>query len=104
MNYRYRDDLFPTEVFRWAYDKLSDELSERNADREYLQILQHAAENMECEVNTVLNMLRLQNNAPRLDEVLRMTRQSLPAPPEMEPLKVSLSEYDQLLEEARVVA
>ena len=104
MNYRYRDDLFPTEVFRWAYDKLSDELSERNADREYLQILQHAAENMECEVNTALNMLRLQNNAPRLDEVLRMTRQSLPAPPEMEPLKVSLSEYDQLLEEARVVA
>lgn len=103
-NYRYRDDLFPAEAFRWAYDELSAELSERNADREYLQILQHAAQNMECEVNAALNELRLQNKPPRLDEVLKMTRRSLPAPPNMEPLAVSLSDYDKLLEEERAIA
>lgn len=103
-NYRYREDLFPTEAFRWAYDELSAELNERNADREYLQILQHAAQNMECEVNVALCMLRAQNKTPRLDEVLRMTRRSLPAAPDMEPLTVSLSDYDRLLEEERAVA
>ena len=103
-NYKYREDLFPTEAFRWAYDELSDELSERNADREYLQILQHAAQNMECEVNVALNMLRSQNNIPRLDAVLKMTRRKLPSAPEMEPLKPCLSEYDKLLETESGVA
>lgn len=103
-NYRYREDLFPTEAFRWAYDELCAELNERNADREYLQILQNAAQNMECEVNAALYMLRAQNKTPRLDEVLKMTRRSLPAPPEMEPLSVSLGDYDELLEEDREVA
>lgn len=103
-NYRYRDDLFPTEAFRWAYDELAMGLNERNADREYLQILQNAAQNMECEVNAALYMLRAQNKTPRLDEVLKMTRRALLAPPEMEPLAVSLSDYDELLAEEREVA
>lgn len=98
-NYRYRDDLFPTEAFSWAYNELSLELNERNADREYLQILQHAAQNMECEVNAALCMLRVENKLPRLDEVLRMTRRSLPMASDMEPLKVSLNKYDELIEE-----
>jgi len=103
-SYKYRDDMFPTVAFRRAYDELCCELSERNADREYLQILQHAAQNMECEVNAALNMLSAQQNVPRLDAVLKMTRRHLPAPPSMEPLQVSLSDYDQLLGAERSVA
>lgn len=99
-NYKYRSDLFPTEAFRWAYDEFCDQFNERNADREYLQILKYAAENMECEVSNALCTLRAQNKTPRLDEVLKMTRRSLPAASKMEPLKVSLSEYDKLIEEA----
>ena len=98
-NYRYHSDLFPTEVFRWAYDRLCDALNERNADREYLQILHHAAHSMECEVGRALNILRMQECIPRLDLVLTATRCCLPAPPEMKPLEVCLSEYDQLLEQ-----
>lgn len=98
-NYRYHSDLFPTEAFRWAYDSLCGALNERNADREYLQILHHAALNQECEVNNTLNILRAKDCIPRLDLVLTATRRYLPAPPEIKPLDVCLSNYDQLLEQ-----
>ncbi len=96
--YRYQRDLFPTEAFRWAYDSLSEALNERNADREYLQILSHASQNMECEVNLALIKLRASNCIPRLDRVILETHRNLPEPPAIEVLDVSLSEYDQLLE------
>jgi hypothetical protein len=97
-DYRYQSDLFPTEAFRWAYDSLSEALNERNADREYLQILSHASQHMECEVNHALIKLRASHCIPRLDSVILETHRNLPAPPEMETLEVCLSEYDQLLE------
>lgn len=97
-NYRYHADLFPTEAFRWAYDSLSESLNERNADREYLQILSHSSQNMECEVNNALINIRLCQCVPRLDSVVAKTRRRLPAPPEMESLEVCLAEYDQLLQ------
>ena len=97
-NYRYHADLFPTEAFRWAYDSLSESLNERNADREYLQILSHSAQNMECEVNKALINIRLCQCVPRLDIVIAKTRRQLSAPPEMASLKVCLAEYDQLLQ------
>jgi hypothetical protein len=103
-NYRYRSDLFPRESFRWAYDALRGEVAEQTADREYLQILHHAAQTMECEVDQALRTLRCQGQVPRLDRVLGATRRRLPAPPPLSPLKVELSEYDQLLEEREVAA
>ncbi len=103
-NYRYYGDLFPTEAFRWAYDSLSETLSERKADMEYLQILSHAAQNMECEVNNALINLRTCQCIPRLDSVITKTRRHLPAPSEMVPLDVCLAEYDQLLEIRKEVA
>ena len=42
-NYRYRDDLFPTSRFRMLYDALVESRGER-ADKEYLKILELAAE------------------------------------------------------------
>jgi hypothetical protein len=69
-NYRYRTDLFPSEVFRWAYDALRNDLSSTAADREYLQILHHGAQTMECEVDRALRELRSKGLPPRLDRVL----------------------------------
>jgi hypothetical protein len=103
-NYRYRSDMFPCESFRWAYDALSDELAGNAADREYLQILHHAAQTMECEVDQALRMMRCKGDVPRLDRVLGATRRSLPVPPELSPLKAELTEYDQLLERKEVAA
>ena len=53
-DYRYREDLFPTGMFRWAYTELSAQLSERVADLEYLRILHEAARTMESQINEAL--------------------------------------------------
>jgi hypothetical protein len=103
-NYRYRCDLFPTEAFRWAYDTLRTVLADHAADLEYLQLLQHAALNMECEVEHALRLLRCQAEVPRLSCVLERTRRCLPAPPELSPLEVTLGTYDELLDGEEEVA
>jgi hypothetical protein len=102
-NYRYHSDLFPTATFRWAYDMLSECLSEHTADREYLQILHHAAQTMECEVDSALSALRFRRQTPRLDRVLAATRRCLPPAPALEPLVVELSEYDELIDQEKEV-
>ncbi len=97
LNYRFREDLFPSEVFRWAYEALCEELEERACEREYLQILKHAATTMECEVEAALRVLRSQGTLPRRDAVLAACPRPVPVLPEQAPLFVELSDYDQLL-------
>jgi hypothetical protein len=101
-NYRFKSALFPTEEFRWAYEELSGALSERMADREYLQILHHAAQTMESKVVTALRQIRELGKIPRLDRVLRLSPPPIPAPPRIPPLRVSFAEYDQLLQRERL--
>jgi len=55
--YRYRDDLFPTTRFRVAYDTLRAAHRENVASREYLLILQLAAQQSEVHVDNVLRRL-----------------------------------------------
>ncbi|NNE35420.1 MAG: IS21 family transposase [Rhodothermales bacterium] len=97
LNYRFREDLFPSEVFRWAYEALCEGLEERACEREYLQILKHAATTMECEVEAALRVLRSQGTLPRRDAVLAACPRPVPVLPEQAPLFVELSDYDQLL-------
>jgi len=52
-NYRYRDEMFPSLVFRQAYDALSKKRPER-ADKEYLSILNLAATISEQDVEAAL--------------------------------------------------
>jgi hypothetical protein len=102
-NYRFKSALFPTDEFRWAYDALSASGTERTADREYLQILHHAAQTMESSVVGALRELREQGAVPRLDRVLELSPPPIPVPPRMRPLRVSLAEYDRLLGEGVAV-
>lgn len=55
--YRYQEDLFPSLVFRRAYDALRDRFEENKADKEYVRILHLAASTMEAEVETALELL-----------------------------------------------
>ena len=54
--YRYREDLFPSLVFRRAYDALRDSRGDR-ADVEYVRILHLAASTMESTVEQRLSEL-----------------------------------------------
>jgi hypothetical protein len=56
-NYCYKDDLFPTSQFRIAYDILRDAYSIRQANKEYLKILELAAKESESLVNEALRWL-----------------------------------------------
>ena len=55
-NYRYREEMFPSTVFRQAYDQLVNDDS-RHASRRYLAILQWAAMNSESAMESSLRQL-----------------------------------------------
>ncbi len=95
-NYRFREELFPSEVFRWAWERLQNSLTERTAEREYLQLLNHAATTMQCEVETILSTLRSEDILPRLDSVLMKCRPAVSDIPRLKPLLVDLKDYDKL--------
>ena len=52
--YRYREELFPSLIFRRAYDALTERLDAWKADLEYLRILHLAASTMEGDVEQAL--------------------------------------------------
>jgi len=96
-NYRHRDDLFPSSVFRQAWDALKGRLSPRRADIAYLRILKLAAKGLETDVVAVLEeLLAAQDNWD--DQTVAERVQPLhPKIPGLELNTVNLKEYDQLL-------
>ena len=51
-DYRYRDDMFPSAVFRRAWEALDARLPPRRADLAYLRVLKLAATTLEVDVAT----------------------------------------------------
>jgi hypothetical protein len=66
--YRYRDDLYPTTIFRRGYDRLLQARPERG-NHEYVRILHLAATTSEVEVETALVLLLEANTLPTFDAV-----------------------------------
>jgi hypothetical protein len=96
-NYKFREQMFPTLVFRRAYDSLRETLPSKS-DSEYLRILKLAADHLECEVEAALSL--------HLDEGVAIQSKSIedlvvaglkpPAPP-LEQELPNLSNYNELL-------
>jgi hypothetical protein len=96
-DYRYRDDLFPRGVFREAWEALQRRLSPRRADLAYLRLLKLAASGSEQEVATVLAEL-LATSSAWDDNTVAARLASAPAVmPALQPGRVNLADYDQLL-------
>jgi len=95
--YRYRDDLFPTLVFRRAYDALVQAVPQR-ADRDYVRLLHLAAGTSEPAVEAVLTELLAQGHAPVFDLVRDRLRVPTPtAVPELTAAVLDFGVYDELL-------
>jgi len=96
-NYRYRDNLFPSFVFRQAWDALQERLSPRKADIAYLRILKLAAKGLETEVAAVLEELLASGDSWDDQSVSERLQPLQPEIPGLEPSIVNLAEYDRLL-------
>jgi hypothetical protein len=97
--YRYREELFPSPVFRRAYDRLAQSLSPLTADREYLRVLHLAAATLESDVEGVLEQLLAVDAVPIFERVRPLLETERPELPAVAPLRVELEEYDALLSE-----
>ena len=96
--YRYREELFPTLVFRQAYDALTEVYAGIRADVEYLRILHLAASTMESEVEIGLSLLLEAGQVPEAELVKALvTQKEPPAVLELAVPRVDLSSYDSLL-------
>lgn len=97
-NYVYREYLFPTEIFRKAWNILDGQQDERIACKEYVRILKLAADGDEQEISRKLERLLIDNQLPTAAAVeggKRVQENTIPtldiAPPDLE-------QYEKLLQ------
>jgi hypothetical protein len=99
-DYRYREALFPSLVFRRAWEQLKQWYTPRKADLTYLRVLHLAARTLEADVAAALERL-LESDAPWTECDVEQLLELEPAPvPQIERGEVTLAVYDQLLQEA----
>jgi hypothetical protein len=98
--YRYREALFPTLVFRRAYEALQAAYPGTAGDAAYLRILHLAASTQESEVHSALELLWEAGQVPEVERVKELVH-PLPRPviPVMAIPTVDLALYDTLLGE-----
>jgi hypothetical protein len=98
--YRYREALFPTLVFRQAYEALQAASPGTSADAAYLKILHLAASTQESEVQSALELLLEAGQVPHTERVKELVH-PVPRPviPALTVPEVDLALYDTLLGE-----
>jgi hypothetical protein len=96
-NYQYREELFPSVIFRQAYDALAQKRPER-ADKEYLSILNLAAMGSEQDVEAALTVLLEAQQLPLLTAVRELVGNDCPSElPDVYIPVPDLCSYDALL-------
>jgi hypothetical protein len=103
--YVYREEMFPSLVFRKAYDAIQTPHHGTRGDLEYLRILHLAASTLEADVEAALALLLDEGRAITGDAVKAIL--ALPARvelPDLEPPVVDLGDYDALLVEDALMA
>jgi hypothetical protein len=98
-DYRYRSELFPSSLFRVAYDRLKRQC-DSSAAKQYLKILELAAKESELLVEGAIGRLCELEQAVSFEavEALVQSGQTLTAPTAVSVDAVDLSRYDQLLD------
>jgi hypothetical protein len=96
-DYRYRDDLFPSLVFRRAWEQLNQWQSPRKADIAYLRILRLAARGIESEVAAALERLLATPERWNETDVEHILQPEPIHVPQLTCGQVYLRQYDQLL-------
>ena len=99
-NYRYRDELFPTSRFRMAWDALR-ELIPKRANKQYLELLQLAAQEGEARVDdalrTVMEEGEIGEGKLRADAIRATLNEAVLPVTHIEVGEVALTSFDELL-------
>jgi len=96
----YRDELFPSLVFRKAYDALQTAFPGTRGDLEYLRVLHLAATTLETLVEAAVSEVMSAGITPLLEHVRpKVTPTTTTGSPSLEPPVIDLQSYDDLLEE-----
>jgi hypothetical protein len=97
--YVYREEMFPSLVFREAYDAIQAAWPGTKGDLEYLRILHLAASTMEADVAAALAQLQTAGTPITVDAVKAMTATAAAIEvPALAAMPVDLTEYDALLD------
>lgn len=102
INYRHREALYPSVVFRSAYDRLVADHGDRPGVIEYLHVLKLAAEESVEKVERVLREQLTRSGKWRASEVRDLIVPPVRQNIEMPELTPSLQAYDSLLGEKEV--
>lgn len=94
--YRYREEMFPSAVFRRAFDHLIAQ-NEDKATLTYLRILHLAASTLQTDVELALSILLDQEALLDIDSVKALASPAAPVAPDMAPLKPDPHAFDVLL-------
>jgi hypothetical protein len=98
--YVYREEMFPSLVFRRAYDAIQTPPRGTKGDLEYLRILHQAASGIEADVEAALSLLLQEGRPVTCDAVKAIVGAEVPREvPALASQGVELDEYDALLVE-----
>ena len=103
-NYRYREALFPSLLFRQAWDTLNQWYAPRKADLIYLRLLNLAAHHSESEVVAALEQLLAGQEGWDDTTVARLIAPTPLPVPQLAVPPINLSQYDALLGEVSYAA
>lgn len=96
-NYRYREEMFPSTVFRQAYDQLVNDDS-KHASRRYLKILEWAAMNSEAAMEGSLRQLLDGGEELEFDRLVEMSECPFEKPLDIHIPLPDMQAYDTLIE------
>ncbi len=104
-NYCYKDNLFPTSQFRIAYDILRHQQGIKQANKQYLKILELAAKENQTVVNEALRFLINHADGIDFDAINQMVKmeQQPPAVTDVFIGDIDITGYDCLLESAEAL-
>jgi hypothetical protein len=103
--YRYREELFPSPIYRQAHDRWVSELGSRKGGLEYLRLLKLYTEVEPGDLElTLVDFLVPPFPKWTVDDLRKLIQPRETASPELTELHPNWSSYDQLLEEVNHVS
>ena len=96
-DYKYKDYMYPATVFRQSYDRLKKRLAEKEANKNYVEILYLSKIYSVDEVSDALKILKHHNTTPSLEEVDKLLKSNNIILPDISVIEPCLGEYDELI-------